>query len=333
MPKVSIIIPTYNSSRTIGETLDSVFRQTYTDFEVLLINDGSTDNLMEALAPFRDPRLQVFHYKNGGLPVARNRGIDRATGEYLIFLDADDLWADDKIASHVQALDTARTFNPRAGVVYSWNYFLDDVTHDCFTNTPSHHEGNVLTTLLTTNFIANGSNPMVSREAIDATGRFREDLISAEDWDYWIKLAHRWDFVLVPQRQVFYRQIQTSMSSRVDKMERAQVEVIRSAFQNLPANLQPLKKIALSNVYFYCAQLYSRRHQSRESTACLRSKLGQSIVLHPRRLLQRDTQILILKWFLLQTTSQTLFNQFLSRYRQAKARLPNPSNKPFSDLI
>lgn len=91
-PKVSVIIPTYNSRNTIGETLQSVFKQTYSDFEILLISDCSTDDLMEVLKDFKDSRLQILHYENGGISAARNRGIDRASGDYLIFLDADDLW-------------------------------------------------------------------------------------------------------------------------------------------------------------------------------------------------------------------------------------------------
>ena len=117
MPKVSVIILTYNSSRTIGETLQSVINQTYSDFEILLINDGSTDDLIEVLKCFQDSRLQILNYENGGLTAARNRGIDRASGEYLIFLDADDLWSPDKLESHVNALDNAQKTKDRKSVV------------------------------------------------------------------------------------------------------------------------------------------------------------------------------------------------------------------------
>ena len=332
MPKISIIIPIYNGSHTIIETLESVFRQSYSDFEVIVIDDGSTDDLMGTLALVPDPRMQVFHYINGGLAVARNRGISLAQGEYLIFLDADDLWTSDKLESHIDALENAQKTNSNVGVVYSWNYFLDHVTHECFVNEPSYHEGNVLEALVTHNFIINGSNPMISRAAIESTGRFREDLLCAADWDYWIKLAQNWEFILIPKRQVFYRQIQTSMSSRVDKMEWEQVEVIESTFKALPAKLQPLKKVALSNIYFYSAQLYSRRHHSRESIALLRSKLWQAIVLNPKLLRGRETQILIFKWLLRQLFSQHLPQGFLNRSRSIP-KLPNRSGQPLEALL
>jgi glycosyltransferase involved in cell wall biosynthesis len=336
MPKVSVIIPVYNGSHTIAETLQYVLRQSYRDFEVLIIDDGSTDALMEALKPFHDSRVQVFHYENGGLPVARNRGIDRSTGEYLIFLDADDLWSSDKLESHLRTLETARKTNPKVGVAYSWNYFLDDVTYECFTNETVHYEGDVLPVLLTHNFIANGSNPMIARDAIDSTGRFREDLTSAEDWDYWIKLAHQWEFVLIPKRQVFYRQIQTSMSSSVDKMERAQVQVIDAAFNALPDRLNHLKllrKTALANVYFYCAQLYSRRQLTSESLPLLRQKLFQALSLNPKLLSARDTRILFIKYLLLQILSPERFQRILQSYRQWRSKQPNPTHPLLSDLM
>ena len=333
MPKISVIIPVYNGSHTIAETLQSVLRQSYRDFEVLIIDDGSTDALMAVLEPFQDPRIQVFHYENGGLPVARNRGIARSTGDYLIFLDADDLWTSDKLESHLRTLEKARQTNPKAGVAYSWNYFLDDVTQECFTNEVGHHEGNVLPILLTHNFIINGSNPMIAREAIESTGGFREDLISAEDWDYWIKLAHHWEFVLIPKRQVFYRQIQTSMSSQVDKMERAQVQVIDAAFEALPdplSHLKPLRKIALANVYFYCAQLYYRRQQTRDTLSLLHQKLFQALTLNPKLLRDRNARILLTQYLLLKILSPERFQYLLQRYRQRRSKFPaNQSINPY----
>ncbi len=317
-PKVSVIIPTYNSSRTIGETLQSVFRQTYSDFEILLINDGSTDNLMDALKGFQDSRLQILDYENGGLSAARNRGIDRASGEYLIFLDADDLWSSDKLESHVNALDNARKTNPKAGVVYSWSYFLDDETNACYVNHPKPYEGDVLADILGSNFVTSGSNPMITREAVNSVGYFNDDFKGASDWDYWIRLAQQWNYILIPERQVFYRQSRTSMSSNVPKMEQDQLRVIQRTFPSLPSNLQPLKSIALSNVYFYSAQLYSRQPPSREISAQLRKRLFQAIVAHPGHLRKRDTYVLIIKGCILQSLPRPWSQSIQRVYRQLK---------------
>jgi glycosyltransferase involved in cell wall biosynthesis len=318
MPKISVIIPTYNSSRTIGETLQSVFRQTYSDFEILLINDGSTDDLMEVLKDFKDSRLQILNYENGGLSVARNRGIDRASGEYLIFLDADDFWSPDKLESHVNALDYAQKTNPKAGVVYSWSYFLDDETNTCYINHPKRYEGAVFPQILENNFLINGSNPMITREAIDSVGYFDSDFQGASDWNYWIRLARQWEYIVIPERQVFYRQSRTSMSSNVPKMEQDQLRVINTIFPSLPSNLQSIKSIALSNIYFYSASLYSRQPPSPEITAQLRKKLLQAIVVNPGHLRNRHTYVLLIKSCILQALPRSWYRILRSVYRQAK---------------
>jgi glycosyltransferase involved in cell wall biosynthesis len=318
MPKVSVIIPTYNSSRTIGETLQSVFGQTYSDFEILLINDGSTDNLMEVLKDFKDSRLQILHYKNGGLSAARNRGIDQASGEYLIFLDADDLWSSDKLESHVKALDNTCKTNSRAGIVYSWSYFLDDETSTCYLNHPKSYEGNVLPNILENNFVTSGSNPMITRKAIDSVGYFNDDFKGASDWEYWIRLAVKWDYILIPERQVFYRQSRTSMSSNVPKMEQDQLRVINAIFPSLPSNLQSIKPIALSNIYFYSAKLYSRQPPTPEIAVQLRQKLWQAIVTHPGHVQKSTTYLLWIKSWLFQILPHRWFQSIHIIYRQLK---------------
>ena len=319
MPKVSVIIPTYNSSRTIGETLQSVINQTYSDFEILLINDGSTDNLMEVLKGFQDSRLQILHYENGGLTAARNRGIDRASGKYLIFLDADDLWSPDKLESHVDALDNAEKTNPKAAIVYSWSYFLDDETNTSYINHPEPYEGNVLPKIVEANFVTNGSNPMITREAIDSVGYFNSDFHGVSDWDYWIRLAQQWDYILIPKRQVFYRQSTTSMSSAtVLDREQDQLRVINTIFPSLPSNLQPIKPIALSNIYLYSAQLYSRKPPSPENNAQLRKKTRQAIVLHPGHLRTRFTYVLLIRGYVLHVLPRPWHHSIKKIYRQFK---------------
>jgi len=121
MPVISVIIPAYNAEKTILETIQSLQKQTFTDFEIIVINDGSTDGTVELLNAIEDSRVKVFSYENGGLPVARNRGIDRATGEYITFVDADDLWTPDKLELQLTALRQ----HPEAGIAYSWTAFIN----------------------------------------------------------------------------------------------------------------------------------------------------------------------------------------------------------------
>ncbi len=120
MPKISIITPAYNAERTILETIESVQNQTFSNFELIVINDGSKDRTLDLLQTIKDERLKIFSYENGGVAIARNRGLSHATGDFIAFIDADDLWTPDKLELQLAALQK----HPEAGVAYSWTYFM-----------------------------------------------------------------------------------------------------------------------------------------------------------------------------------------------------------------
>lgn len=104
MPTISVIVPAYNAENTILETIGSVQQQTFSDFELIVINDGSNDRTLELLNSLTDSRLKIFSYENAGVGVARNRGISHATGKFIAFLDADDLWTPDKLELQLATL-------------------------------------------------------------------------------------------------------------------------------------------------------------------------------------------------------------------------------------
>ena len=120
-PLVSVIVPVYNGETTLPDTVESVLRQTFQNFELIIIDDGSTDGTLRWLRSVRDSRLRVFSYPNGGLSVARNRGIERSRGEFISFIDSDDLWTPDKLELQLQALRQ----QPQAALAYSWTAFVD----------------------------------------------------------------------------------------------------------------------------------------------------------------------------------------------------------------
>ncbi len=166
MPQISVIIPAYNAERTIRETIESVQRQTFQDFELIVINDGSKDRTVELVQSINDERLKIFSYENGGLPVARNRGISRTTGEFIAFLDADDLWTPEKLELQLVALKQ----HPEAGVAYSWTCFMDvneqGAAVSFLPSPPYSFEGNVYKKLLVSDIINSGSNKLILRKAI-----------------------------------------------------------------------------------------------------------------------------------------------------------------------
>ncbi|MGL5077637.1 MAG: glycosyltransferase family 2 protein, partial [Waterburya sp.] len=115
MKLVSVIVPVYNVEDYIAQTINSVLNQTYPHFELLIIDDASPDRSLEICQQFRDPRIKIISQKNRGLAGARNTGIRHAQGDYLAFLDSDDLWLPEKLAQHIQHLESA----PQVGVSFS----------------------------------------------------------------------------------------------------------------------------------------------------------------------------------------------------------------------
>ncbi|ABA20467.1 Glycosyl transferase, family 2 [Trichormus variabilis ATCC 29413] len=300
MPTISVIIPAYNAERTILATISSVQQQTFSDFELIIINDGSTDRTLELIQNIQDERLKIFSYENGGLPVARNRGISLASGEFIAFLDADDLWTPDKLELQLAALQQ----NPEAGVAYSWTYFMDEQGKSSIPGVSLFFEGDVQANLLVNNFLASGSNPLVRKQAIESVGDFDSNYKACEDWDYWLRLSADWNFVVVRKHQIFYRQSATSMSStKVKNMEDNGLLVIEKTFQSVKPELQYLKNQSLAWIYQYSTQQYLKQNINNiEAVRHAREKLWQAIRLHPPILLANYAQDLIIwlikKWIL-----------------------------------
>lgn len=247
MPQISVVLPVYNGEKTIRDTIDSVLNQTFTDFELIIINDGSTDGSVEIIESFKDPRILLFCYDNAGLAASRNRGIDRARSDYIAFIDADDLWTTDKLNDQFQALQN----RPEAAVAYSWTNFIDDSGQVLYPGGYPTVTGDAYPHLLLVCLLENGSNPLIAKQALQEIGGFDESLPAAEDWDLYIRLAARYPFVSVPRVQILYRVATNNMSSHVLRQEAASLQVIEKAFACAPPSLQYLKPQAIANIYKY----------------------------------------------------------------------------------
>ena len=139
MTLISVIIPVHNGEKTIKETILSVLNQTFEDWELIIINDGYTDSTIEIIAQIQDDRIRVFNYENAGLARSRNRGIDHYQGEFISFLDADDLWTTDKLEAQFQTLQD----NPKVMVAYSWTDYIDESSQFLHSGTHITKNGNV----------------------------------------------------------------------------------------------------------------------------------------------------------------------------------------------
>lgn len=193
---VSVIIPTYNRAQLAGRAVRSALAQTYRPLEIIVVDDGSTDDTAAVLRAFGD-RIQVIRQANQGRSLARNHGLAAATGEYVAFLDSDDVWSPDALAAEVEVLHA----NPRAGICYSWWQL---VTQDgqLLRVQESRIEGDVFAAIYWRNFVST-CNILLRRACfVEADGQrlnFDARMCSFEDWALWLRLAARHRFCCAPK--------------------------------------------------------------------------------------------------------------------------------------
>ncbi len=189
IPNVSVIIPTFNRAHLIGETLDSVFAQTRRADEIIVVDDGSTDDTENILATFAG-RITYRRIPHAGASVARNIGLDLACSEYIAFLDSDDLWASRFLEQMTKTLDSA----PDAGFAYS-DYATFDaqgLRQAASLLAREKLNGNLFAQLLETDFISTGTL-LIRRACFTRVGGFDSALAVAHDWDLWLRLARTFD--------------------------------------------------------------------------------------------------------------------------------------------
>ncbi len=245
MPLISVVIPVYNGEKTIQETIKSVLNQTFQSLELIIVNDGSNDETLKVISIIKDPRIKVFSYPNAGLSATRNRGLAHATGEYISFIDADDLWTPDKLEAQLKVLQE----NPQAAVAYSWTDWIDEFGQFLRRGTSMSVNGDVYAKILLIDFIASGSNTLIRRQALTEVGGFDESLTHSEDWDLWMRLAKRYHFAAVSSPQILYRKSSNSWSCNIAQMEEAGLQIIERAFTQAPESLVPLKPFSIANLY------------------------------------------------------------------------------------
>ncbi len=195
---VSVIIPTFNRAHLIRETIDSVLKQTYQNFEIIIVDDGSTDNTAEVVKSYSDPRISYFYQPNSGLPAkARNVGLTRASGEFIAFLDSDDIWFPRKIERQL----TEFAKNPEL-LGIGTNVLLFPGPRKIPSRLP-HDSRLDFKTLLKGSFLYNSSF-LIRRSVIEAIGFLDEDcrLRAAEDFDYWLRILHYRDQSILLLREV-----------------------------------------------------------------------------------------------------------------------------------
>ena len=237
--KVSVVIPAYNAGQTLDQTLASARGQSHRHLEIIVVDDGSTDDTAAVAAAqvAEDPRVSVISQANAGVAAARNAGVAAAEGEFVALLDADDLWAPRKIE---QQLAVFARSDARVALVYTWFALLDGQSRIIKLGPEIRHEGDVLDPLAYYNFIGNGSSPLIRRTAIEDVGGFDATLRArggqgCEDWKLYFEIAERHHFALVPEALTGYRHTHNNMSSDGRQMLRSRDLCIADLLPRHPA--------------------------------------------------------------------------------------------------
>ena len=185
---ISVVIPLYNKEKQIAKTLQTVLNQTYQNFEIVIVNDGSTDGSVEEVLRISDSRIRLVNQENGGVSAARNRGIDEAKGEYIAFQDSDDIWIADKLERQMKLFE----FDEQLDFVYSKLRYKIDDTHSMILPDErisyDNKIGNIYNQLLWDNLIP-FSSLVVKKNRLNAVGKMDNSFSALEDYDFVLRIA------------------------------------------------------------------------------------------------------------------------------------------------
>jgi len=295
---VSVIVPAYNAESFISETLDSVLSQTYENLEVIVVDDGSCD-LTAAIvknAARRDRRVKLLRQQNLGVAAARNLAIERASGEYIAPLDADDIWYPAKVEKQVESLETG---GPNAGASYCWCISINEKGRVLGLGPKWDLEGEVYQPLVLRNFIGNASVPLFRRGFLQMVSGYNVGLRAqkaqgCEDWDICLRLAEVCEFRLVKEYLAAYRCYNQSMSYDHSAMAKSYSLVLEEAQQKHPEIARRVYRWSRGMFYLYLAT---------KSNACgdLQTSYGWLW-----RAVRQDWSALLLPWVNAQLVKGTL---------------------------
>ena len=279
-PLVSIIIPVFNSAETIHRSLNSVLKQTYKNFEIIIIDDCSTDSTINIIQTYDDKRINILkHSENKGASYARNTGIKNSKGEYLAFLDSDDEWLPNKLAEQMQLFNT----NKHIAIVTCNCTFKDQnnkVAYHSYDNAPPVSGAQAWKTLLQYSFIATPS--VILNKAYTDNFYFNTALTVAEDQDMWIRSALSGEVAYIQDALVnVYIQPNSLMATNTDKEVSDLIPMIEKHVTN---NTDKLTKKEIKNIlggrYIAASknQLYTKNKQNAKALALKAIKLNYKLL-------------------------------------------------------
>jgi len=252
-PLITVVIPTYNYGRFVAAAVESALVQTYSHLEVVVVDDGSTDDTRQRLTPYLD-RIRYIHQENGGLSAARNTGIRAAAGEWIALLDADDVWHPRKLELQIRCLGGPP---PEVGLLATDSFTDQRTCWPAVDETPAKVVQFALEDVLGLCRFA-PSSALIRKSCLEAVGLFDATLRSVEDRDMWIRLASHYVLAKLSLPLLFYRVHAASLSNKCAQMERNELQALAKAFARIPAlrGRRLLERQTYSQAAFASAQLF-----------------------------------------------------------------------------
>lgn len=267
---VSVIVPAFNAQRTIDKTLLSVRQQTHRNLDIVVVDDGSTDETYRIASgqSLLDDRIRIIRQPNKGVAAARNRGIAEARADFVATIDADDVWRPSKIARQVKLLDE---LGPKVKLVYAWSAHIDGDGNVIKCDEGPKFTGDVLPTLCYGNFVGNGSSALIRKATVVELGGYDMSLRDrqaqgCEDWSLFLRIAATGHFAVVPEFLTGYRQAADAMSRNVAQMLRSDALVRSEMMVRHPEYLEQIRFGRLS----YFRWLFQRELECRNFLACVK---------------------------------------------------------------
>ena len=261
MAKVDIIIPAYNSAKYLPQAITSVVAQTFEDWKILLVDDGSTDNTAEVVSPFLEAlgeKIQYIKQSNGGLPAARNTAIRNSSAEFLALLDADDVWLPSRLLESLKCFES----RPQVGLSYGFISRINQSSEliDTWEGNKKYACGNIASSIYMLKVNLPCPTITFRRKCIEEVGVFDESLRATEDRDLWLRIAQRYEVGLASAVIAYYRTSAGSMSTDPERMLNAQLQFIRKHYGSVGCGLMN-RQAAMARAYKQYADALKLRNQ------------------------------------------------------------------------
>ena len=252
MKKVSVVIPAYNKAELTVKTVESVLSQTYKNIEIIVVDDGSTDNTKDLLKPYVG-KIQYIHKDNGGACSARNVGIRKSTGEYICLIDCDDTYLPKKIEKSVAYLEK----HPECGFVHTAAYLVDEKGNIITQHSHkwAHKTGWISKYLLFKNFICN-STVVIRKSCFEKVGLFDEEIFTPGDWDMWLRLSENYKVGYISKPLTKYMVSSSFIFNNLIRAQEEELKVIGKIFKRFPQMSKKLKGKIMSSFYLRHALNY-----------------------------------------------------------------------------